>query len=129
MERVVSIICFGFTLFILFWYRPAKERQFALYKTATKISKYFGDTDIALFRFKDIGFHGETRIICVLLDYKKWQEYPLTASKKHTLLQIMRKPEKSERKKRKRCSGLFIFFHITFSAIMQIYHFLIMRKK
>ena len=48
--------------FFIFWYRPAKEKVEKRNEKAVQISKYFGDSNITLFRFSDSGEHRPVRV-------------------------------------------------------------------
>lgn len=76
----LGLVCSFLAIFVIV---PAHRADIERAKTAAKISKYFGDAKIHLFRFDETGDNGEKRYVFALLEYDKWNAKELKEIKKH----------------------------------------------
>lgn len=80
-----SVLILAFILVYFFVVNPAIEEKQSAAKDAAKISKYFGDTEITLFRFTDrTEQYGECgTYVFVEFNFRFDNEYDLCSHRKH----------------------------------------------
>ena len=100
-------ICLVAALYF-FWIKPAKEGELEDFRTAAKIAKYFGDTEIKLFRFCDTYSDGQKRLQYVMIEYNDWTDASVLNCKKHYTIGNVPDTEKGRKQMEKTLKNMAV---------------------